>query len=168
MRLPRTKRHAFFGAFHTSHSYGLPLDLWSLRHFEEPMSGPPWDFAALLLPLLRQHTCSCAFVLPPLYKEEGRTNGNVHGKNKRDLSVQPTTNPSLGGELHPTCPLLESPPGGRGQRICPLGSFRPSVATCQPTARRALCWRKASARLAPVGPLATGRAAGKMTCAVFV
>ena len=32
-------------AFHTSHMNGWPLDLWSLRHFEEPMSSP---FGALL------------------------------------------------------------------------------------------------------------------------
>ena len=46
--------------YHESHQmvYG------NTSYIEEP----PWGFAALLLPLLRQHTCSCAFVLPPLYK----------------------------------------------------------------------------------------------------
>ena len=28
--------------------------------------------------LLRQRTCSCAFVLPPIYNEEERTNGNSY------------------------------------------------------------------------------------------
>ena len=149
MRLPRTKRHAFFGAFHTSHSYGLPLDLWSLRHFEEPMSGPPWDFAALLLPLLRQHTCSCAFVLPPLKRKNERTGMYMERTNETYLYSLQLTPPWEGNSIQ-LARCSKAPREGGGSGFARWDHFAPVSQRANPRqggrcagARRAPALRQA-------------------------